>query len=87
VAVRKVRLAIWMKAKPETLVSNQKKLSLKHAQNKREESDCGDTNDTRECLSSFIDKELQMGNIYDNQGEINRIWYRKCVVKNKELKN
>jgi hypothetical protein len=28
-----------------------------------------------------------MGNIYDNQGEINRIWYRKCVVKNKELKN
>jgi hypothetical protein len=52
VAVIKGCLAIWIKAKPETVISNQRKLTLKHIQEQREESGSDDTKDTNEDLGT-----------------------------------
>jgi hypothetical protein len=58
---------IWVKAKPETLVSNRKI---------KEESEDEETNEEerkiREKVIEEIDEELKLGNIYENEGDEER---------------
>jgi hypothetical protein len=75
---------IWVKGKPETLVSNRRI---------KEESDDDDANEEerniREKVIREIDEELKLGNVCENEGneKKGRTLFKKLQKKKKEWKN
>jgi hypothetical protein len=59
------------KSKSETIVSNQKKLTLQYIQNKKQDF-VDDVRELNDHLRYLVDKEIKLENICEDEGDIEK---------------